>query len=274
MARERTIPSTSTFIQDYGLNVTPSPAFRNKSVLIIGTAEDGAMYEPILIDKPEDAEYVWGRNNAGDLVRGIFECWDVQTGYPTVVGVRIGNGKQAVLEIEESTGTGADAPQSAATTSLKLEARYPGQIYNQITIGYNDNREVSIYNPKTGLSSTFSIDTEHPNNPTVTAHNVAELVDAINSDRNLSSVLVASYTPLDTDFEVAVSGTSVGITNQTNKVTISLYDVLNNGYITSSGFLVPSPIGTGLTSANDLVELQTVEAVSVSKWENLKNKGK
>ena len=88
------------------------------------------MYEPILIDKPENAEFIWGRNNAGDLVRGIFECWDVQTGYPTVVGVRIGNGVNATLEIAESTGTNVDTPQSSTTTALKLEARYPGQIYN------------------------------------------------------------------------------------------------------------------------------------------------
>lgn len=272
MARERTIPSTSTFIQDFGLNVTPPPAARNKRVVIIGTSEDGPMYEPILIDKPEDAEFVWGRNNAGDLVRGIFECWDVQTGYPTVVGVRIGNGQKAVLEIEEASGTDVDAPQDQKTTSLKLEARYPGQIYNQITIGYNDNREVAIYNPKTGLATVFTIDTEHPNNPNAVAHNVGELVDAINADRNLRSVLVASYTPLNSDYEVAISGTSIGVTNQTKKVTVSLQDILQNNYVTTSGFMVENPVGTGVTAANDLVELLTVEAVSTSEWEDLGNK--
>jgi len=102
MARERTIPSTSTFIQDFGLNVTPPPAVRNRKIVVLGTAEDGPMYEPIQIQKPEDSEFVWGRNGAGDLVRGIFECWDVQTGFPTVVGVRIGNGKKSILEIEEA----------------------------------------------------------------------------------------------------------------------------------------------------------------------------
>lgn len=273
MAREQTIPSTSTFVQDFGLNVTPPPVGRNKRVVIIGTAEDGPMYEPILINKPEDAEFVWGRNNAGDLVRGIFECWDVQAGYPTVVGVRIGNGKQAKLEIAEATGTDVNAPQAETTIALKLEARFPGQIYNQVTIGYNDNREVSIYNPKTGLSSTFTVDTEHPNNPNAMVHNVAELVDAINADRNLRSIIVASYTPLQSDYEVAISGTSIGVTNQSNKVTVSLRDILQNGYVTTSGFLIANPIGTGVTAANNLVELQTVEAVSNSEWENLNNKG-
>jgi len=273
MARERTIPSTSTFIQDFGLNVTPPPATRNRKVVILGTAEDGPMYEPILIDKPEDAEYVWGRNGAGDLVRGIFETWDVQTGYPTVVGVRIGNGVAASLKIAEATGTGVDAPQATETAALKLEARYPGSIYNQVTLGYNDNREVAIYNPKTGLTSTFTVDTEHPNNPNVDAHNVSELVDAINADRNLSSILIASYEPLQADYEVMISGTSVGVINQANKVAISLPDILQNNYVTTVGFMIPDPEGTGVTSANNLVELEVVEAVSTSEWEDLENKG-
>lgn len=273
MARERTIPSTSTFIQDFGLNVTPPPAIRNRKVVVLGTAEDGPMYEPIQIEKPEDSEFVWGRNGAGDLVRGVFECWDVQTGFPTVVGVRIGNGKTSVLEIEEATGTGVDSPQATKTTSLKLESRYPGAIYNQVTIGYDDDRNVAIYNPKTGLISTFSVDTEHPNNPNVDVHNIAELVDEINNDRNLSSVIVASYNPLEADYEVAISGTSVGVNNQTSKVTITLQDILQNNYVTESGFLIFSPEGTGVTSANNLIELETVEAVTISEWENLGNKG-
>ena len=58
MAREISIPSPSTYIEDYGLNVSPPPALRNKRVVILGTAEDGPMYEPIQIEKPEDAEFV------------------------------------------------------------------------------------------------------------------------------------------------------------------------------------------------------------------------
>jgi hypothetical protein len=214
MARERTIPSPSTFIQDFGLNVTPPPAARNKKIVVIGTAEDGPMYEPILIDKPEDSEYVWGRQGAGDLVRGIFEAWGVQDGYPTVVGVRIGNGKNSFIEINETAGLQVMMLlKQLLLKALRLEAKFPGQIYNQVTIGYNDNREVSIYNPKTGLSTAFSVDTERPNNVNAQVHNVAELVDAINADRNLSSVITATYTPLQADYEVMVSGASTGYQN-------------------------------------------------------------
>jgi hypothetical protein len=273
MARERTIPSPSTFIQDFGLNVTPPPAARNKKIVVIGTAEDGPMYEPILIDKPEDSEYVWGRQGTGDLVRGIFEAWGVQDGYPTVVGVRIGNGKNSFIEINETSGAGDDASQATPAKALRLEAKFPGQIYNQVTIGYNDNREVSIYNPKTGLSTAFSVDTERPNNVNAQVHNVAELVDAINADRNLSSVITATYTPLQADYEVMVSGTSTGIINSATGVQISLEDVLSNGYVTTNGFMIPDPIGTGVTASNFLINLDTVEAVSVSEWEEIPCKG-
>lgn len=274
MARERTIPQPATYVQDFGLNVTPPPAIRNKRVVLLGTAEDGPMYEPIEIGKPEDAEFVWGRQGAGDLVRGIFECWDVQGGYPTVVGVRIGNGVKAKLEIAESTGSNADQEQGGNWTSLVLEAIYPGQIYNQISIGYDDNRNVAIYNPKTGLTSTFSVDTEHPTNTNVDAHNVAELVDAINNDTNMNSVIRASYTPLEADFEIAISGTSTGVNNPTGRVDIRLQDVITAGYITESGFMVPNPIRGELTSANNLAEITAIEAVSTSEWELLKARNK
>jgi hypothetical protein len=67
MAREINLPSPATYVQDFGLNVSPAPIQRNKRVVILGTAEDGPMYEPIQIEKPEDAEFVWGRLGAGDL---------------------------------------------------------------------------------------------------------------------------------------------------------------------------------------------------------------
>lgn len=274
MARERTIPSSATYVQNFGLNVTPPPAIRNKRVVLLGTAEDGPMYEPIEISKPEDAEFVWGRQGAGDLVRGIFECWDVQGGYPTVVGVRIGKGDKAKLEIEESTGSGADTEQGGDWVSLVLKAIYPGQIYNQVSIGYNDNREVAVYNPKTGLTSSFSVDTENSTNPNVDVHNVAELVNAINNDTNLNSIITADYTPLEADYEIAISGSSTGINNPTGRVDIQLQDVINAGYITTDGFMITNPIKGSITSANNLIEIRKIEAVSISEWEKLECKNK
>jgi hypothetical protein len=272
-AREKTTPSPATYVQDFGLNVTPSPVQRNKRIVVLGTAEDGPMYEPILMDKPEDAEFVFGRLGAGDLVRGIFESWDVQGGYPTVVGVRIGNGTKAKIEIEETTGTGVDQEQGSNLTSLKLEALYPGAIYNGTTIGYDDNRNVAIYNPKTGTTSVISVDPEHPTNPNVDARNVAELVDAINANINLNSIMVASYSGILADFEIAVSGSSTGVNSTNSFVEISLPDVIDAGYITTSGYMIPSPINGEHTAGNNLIEIEAVEAVSISNWEKLSSKG-
>lgn len=271
-ARENRVPQPVTHIQDFGLNVSPPPVVRNKRVVIIGTAEDGPMYEPIQIEKPEDGELVWGINGVGDLVRGIYECWDVQGGYPTVVGVRIGNGVKASLDIEEIAGTGVNDEQGNNYTAMTLTAKYPGQIYNQVTIGYDDQRRVAIYNPKTGLTSTFSVDTNSPTNPNVDAHNVQELVDAINFDRNTGSVVEASFVPLLADYEIAVSGLSTCVSATSKKVTIDLKNAID--YITTSGYLIAKPINGETTSANNILNVESVEAVSISEWEEIQCKGK
>lgn len=273
VAREKSYPSTATYVNDFGLNVTPPAVQRNKRIVVLGTAEDGPMYEPVQIEKPEDAEFVWGRKGAGDLVRGISEAWDVQGGYPTVVGVRIGNGNKAKLEIEETTGSTVDEEQGGNFTSLKLEALYPGSIYNGVSVSYNDNREVAIYNPKTGIISTFTIDTSDPNNPNVDAHNVAELVDAINSNTNTNSAVVASYSGILADFEIAVNSSSAGVNSTNRYVDISLPDVIDASLITTSGYLNNSPINGEVTAANDIIEVESVEAVSISEWEKLGSAG-
>lgn len=288
MAREYAIPSTSVFLQDFGLNVTPPPAIRNRRVVIIGSAEDGPMYEPILVDKPEDAEIVWGRQSQGELVRGIQECWNAQEGYPNVVGVRIGNGKQAELNIYERDSYGVNEEQAdnsgTGVVSLKLKARFPGAIYNQVTVRYDDRRNVAIYNPKTGLTSTFSVDLANPNNTSVDAHNVQELVDAINADRNLSSVIAASTSGVMADWEAKVRSTTTGIQQNANGIKIDLQTLIQQGVIVGEdeAYMVPRPVlpyGTGeydansimknLTATNNLIELDSIESVSFSEWEKL-----
>jgi len=273
-AREINLPSPVTYVQEYGLNVSPTPSQRNKRVVILGTAEDGPMYEPIQIDKPEDAEFVWGRLGAGDLVRGIFECWDVQGGHPTVVGVRLGNGKVATLDIEESTGSGADTEYGNNTTSLKLTSINPGSVYNGVSISYDENRNVAIYNPKTAATSSFSIDTERPTNPNVDAHNVAELVDAINADSNLNSILVASYSGILADYEVEISGNSIGVNNTSTFVEVDLGQLISNNYVTESGFMIPNPTNAVASAANDIINIEAIEAVSISEWEKIECAGK
>jgi len=270
MAREITLPSTSTFIQDFGLNVTPEQVNRNKRVVIIGTAEDGPMYEPIPINKPEDAEFIWGSLTSGDLVRGIFEAWDVQDGTPNIVGLRIGNGQKAKLDIYEADGSGVNA-KTGNTVALSLESRFPGQIYNQITIGYNDNRELAIFNPKTGLTTVMSVDTINPRNQNANVHNVEELVNIINSDRNLSSVLTASFKPLTSDFEVAIASDNTSVIRNTEgEVVIDLQKLLfDDTNVVEDGYMVPKPTGATVTASNNIINLLEVESVSISEWTNI-----
>jgi len=290
MAREYALPSTSTFIQDFGLNVTPQPTLKNRRVVILGTAEDGPMYEPVLVDKPEDAEIVWGRSTQGELVRGVFECWGAQEGNPNVVGVRIGNGIKGTLEVLESDSYGVNEEQpdnnGDGVTAITLEARFPGAIYNQVTAKYDDRRNVAIYNPKTGLTSTFSVDTKNPNNTSVDAHNVQELTDAINADRNLNSIIKATTSGILTDYEVKVRSTTNGINQTSNGIKVDLKKLMQvSGVVADedNAFMVPDPIlpyGVteedagglalkNLTITNNLIVIDEIESVSTSEYSKL-----
>jgi len=294
MAREYAIPSTSTIIEDFGLNVTPQPINRNRKVVILGSSEDGPMYEPISIDKPEDAELIWGRSTRGDLVRGIFECWGSQTGNPNVVGVRIGNGVKAKLDINESDSFGINeeqAPEATGAKAITLESIFPGAIYNQVNIKYDDRRNVAIFNPKTGLTTSISVDTANINNTTVDVHTTQELVDFINSNRNLRSVITATMNELTCDYEIKVNANSTGIKQDDNGIIINLKELLNvSGIIMSdtTAFMVSDPdlpyaidetdpahgnVMRNLTIANNLLTLDTIEAVSISEWEEIKSEG-
>jgi len=284
MAREYAIPSSSTILQDFGLAVTSPPTSRNRRVVIIGTAEDGPLYEPVVVDVPQDSEFVWGRQSQGDLVRGIFECWNSQGDNQNVVGVRIGNAKTSLLELGEINSTEIDEENSDTNiTSLRLTGRFPGPIYDQITVQYdtgiNHAGDVSIYNPKTGLYSYFTVDRQNPYNSSAQAHNIAELVDSINLDRNCSSVLTAEYDELNTNFELAISGTTPGVIQSETNVRFDLQRILAESGVIVDGddaFLVTNPdlpyglndvdSHKNLTIANNLIRLIDVETVGVSEW--------
>ena len=73
MAERSNLPGVTSTILDGGLGVTPPPVDLNDSILIVGTAEDGPLYEPIPLGKKEDAEVIYGRFGKGTLVRGVYE---------------------------------------------------------------------------------------------------------------------------------------------------------------------------------------------------------
>jgi len=291
MAREYAIPSSSTILQDYGLTVKTPPTARNRRVVIIGTAEDGPLYEPIAIDQPQDSELVWGRQLMGDLVRGIFECWNSQNSNQNVVGVRIGKAETSILEIPEIHSDGVDEEDSDENiVSLRLKGRNPGPIYDQITIQYDSSMnhagDISIYNPKTGAYSYFSVDRTNPYNTSVDVHNISELVTAINNDRNLAYTVVAEYDELVTDYELVISGLTPGVIQSADSVRLNLSQILAESGVIASGndaFLVTDPdlpydingidYAKNLTVANNLINLESVTGIGISEWTKQEFKG-
>ena len=284
MAREYAIPSTSTILQDFGLAVSAPPTTRNRRVVIIGTAEDGPLYEPVRVDVPTDSEYVWGRQTEGDLVRGVFECWYSQPNNQNIVGVRIGNAKKSILEIGEMDGNGKwEEDSDSNITSLRLEGRFAGPIYDQITIERDVDGAIAIYNPKTRLTSTFTVNPKNPRDTTVDATNVANLVAAINNDRNMNSVLVADYDVLTTNYELQINNNVNGVTSNADQVTLQLPLIMAESGVIATGdsaYIVPNPdlpydINEedancnikNLTVTNNLVELKMVEGIGISDWQ-------
>lgn len=264
------LPGVTSDIRDYGLNVSPEPQVRNDSILIIGTAADGPMYEPIPIGNKDVAVNVFGSFNAGTLVRGVFEAMDATIeGTPDIRGMRIGDGKKATLSVAERLSTSAawDA-QTTGATSLKLQAVYAGSKYNAISIFLDEEKMINIYNPKTGLYSRFSYDDTNPRNTLVDARNVRELVDVINADPNSSAVVVASTSGIQAAFEVLVNAGSIGITNTNGKAQFDLKKMLSGYALATPGDVLPTgyifEAEVTRTAGNLLDNLEEVFSISVS----------
>lgn len=274
------LPGVTSDIRDYGLQVSPEPSVRNDSILIIGTASDGPMYEPIPLGGKDVAQSVFGSFNAGTLVRGVFESIDgTIEGTPDIRGMRIGDGKKATLEIAErlSTSSAWDAV-TEGVTSLKLEAVYAGSKYNGVSVFIDEEKFINIYNPKTGLYSKFSYDDTNPNNSAVDARNVRELVDVINNDANISDVLVASTSGIATQFELLVNSNSNGITVVNGKAQFELQKVLSGYAIATPGDVLPTgyiyEANVTRTAGNLIDELEEVYSISVSEPTLFNMKGK
>lgn len=283
MAERSSLPGVSSQILDGGLNISQPRANLNSSILVIGTAEDGPLYEPIPLNIKEDASQVFGRFGKGTLVRGINEAFDAQTGNPDVRAMRVGNGKKAFLEVEELAGSGKDA-ETTGHNALRLESLFPGGIYNKVSIGLDEQRRISIFNPKTGIFSLFTFDKDNPNNSNVDAHNVRELADAINADPNMSTILRATVSGVAANFEISVNSGSDGINVLNGITTLTLHDGTTDsvleayttaapGDVQATGFFVGTP-QVAETAGNLLDELEAVYALTLSGETEISTAGK
>jgi len=222
----------------------------NRHILIIGTAEDGPVYEPVKIRDLTHAQEVFGRFGQGSLVRAIKEAIDAQAGSggaPQISAVRIGEkfAQKAYLDLFDTN----------SNKVLTLQALYPGDIYNDISIAM-DGSEIKIYNPKTEAFSIFTYDS-NASNSLVDVHNVVELADAINADPNLNEILVADAIEKELHFEIEANAVDAVIESaDDNQTTIDLSAALAADLVTGNRYL------DGAANLSDTTDLsKTVVAI-------------
>lgn len=75
------LPGFSTQLQDYNLNIEDEP-IRTQKVVILGTATDGPVGQPVVINRPEEAEAIFGRAvdetgrpNGATLLPAFYEVY-------------------------------------------------------------------------------------------------------------------------------------------------------------------------------------------------------
>jgi len=197
------LPNITRTLLDGNLDRPASNQQVNRRILIIGTAEDGPVYEPTLITDLRQVVDVFGRFGQGSLVRSITEAWNAQSGsqgQPQIYAVRLGNkyAKKAFLNISDT-----------GTEVLKLEALYPGDIYNDISV-LMEGIYVKIYNPKSETWSSFMYSSD-TTNTVADVHSISELADKINADPNLNTIMIAAAVEKEANFELNVSSTDTDV---------------------------------------------------------------
>jgi len=217
---------------DFNLRVT-AQADIGKSLLIIGTSSDGPVNVPVRIAEIGGlgvAVDVFGDVSKGSLLHTAMEANRANRRAKDIRLMRISNGNQAELCFKEVTISGeygtsppaksvdeesyycTSVPAIQMVDVLCLTAKYPGQIYNQVSVraetGDGDlhpaSQYVVIYNPKTAKESWFSynyVDFD----AIVDCHTVEDLASAINADSNLNSIITATVKDLRAIFELTVS---------------------------------------------------------------------
>ena len=214
---------------DGGLRVS-TRANIGKSILVIGTAADGPVNIPIRLSEIgglNRATDVFGAVSKGSLMHTAIECQGANNSGKDIRLLRISDGNQAVLQLKEVVVAGTTAnlesynynevPVDQFQDVLVLEALYPGQTYNLVSVrsasgdGVNhlDSQYLVFYNPKTGVESWISYDQTNFNTD-VDVHTVQELADKINADSNLNTAIRATVRTLEADYVLSLSDPGLG----------------------------------------------------------------
>ncbi len=261
------LPGVTSTLEDGGLQIHRQIDLGD-SIVIMGTAEKGPLNQPVALTSLSDAKEIFGTYGNGTLVRGIFEAFGANAANKDVRGCRVGNAKKATLGFAEDSLLGSltvgydDATLEAdgvtqIPDAMTLTALKQGDEYNNVSVrfDYVDGQlSVVIFNPDTGLESTFSYSTDV--NAVADVHNVSELVDAINADINLNEIVVASIKDLGVSFEVDVVGPpeisgiqplGSGVTIEGDNVRLELRERLDPNLVGLDGTLP-----TGVANVMDL----------------------
>jgi len=244
---------------DGGLRVS-TRANIGKSILIIGTAADGPVNIPIRLNDIggiNRASRVFGVVSKGSLMHTAIECQGANNSGKDIRMLRISDGNLAKLELSEVVVVGTSAnlesydysavPVEQFADVLVLEALYPGQIYNQVSVraaagdGVNhlDSQYLVFYNPKTGVESWISYDQTNFDTD-VDVHTLQELADKINADANLNTTIRATVKTLEADYVLSLSDPgyggdySVGVTADSNGFFSIVLSTRTPVYVTGS----------------------------------------
>jgi len=273
MAQFEYVPGINTVLNDGNLQALQTGG-TNSSILVIGSASNGPINQPVRVTSKDEAQSVFGPVETSNVTRGIFEVLDnTEAGVPDVRGMRIGEPKYANVGIRENqTGTGVSAPTTGAY-ALKLTARNAGELYNSFTARFvtSPSFALKIDNPVTGYTSVFPYSTTSP-------IVIQDLVNAINVDSNIGPYLMAEYTPISGYYGFAIasggSNASAGVTITTGQVDLDMTTRWNAvsgdiaaGTYTYHGFVPPGETNASLrtitgTSHNKLSAIERLYEVS------------
>ena len=291
MAREN-LPRISSTLTDGNLDTSVSTDLGD-SILLIGTADRGPDSNPVRVTDLQTAIDLFGTQ--GTLTEGYAEALFAPGGAKDIRLMRISNGEKAAIDIVEQSTPDVVVPSGSVldeTTdvvsgnvipALRLEALYPGSVYNSVSIQQVGADIVRLYNPITDTSTDITYSTTGAANSVA---DVKELADAINVDPNMGSVVEATANRIRTVFEIdvhddwsyaTVAANSISIDLKTALEDLSIYvatadqdpnnnvdypsttgDSENDSFTLTAASINAAVVSIGLTHASDITDVATV----------------
>ncbi len=160
------LPGFSSILRDNRMFLTSSNRARRKSVLILGTAADGPVENPIQLVRIEDADVLFGGDKAGaTLLRGVHEA--VAAGAGDIRMMRLGGS-----EVTYASLTLKDTTEVTPKDVITIRGRYPGSVYHTVKVAVTA-ADITVTN-RAGVDHKYTL---------ADYTTVGALINAINADR-------------------------------------------------------------------------------------------